>query len=155
MRASQWVAFDASTDKPHKCGKKNKEDPNIKELAKQKIKIETEGIDLGYSDLEINNEKIISEEKINDINLKIDETYNDSANTPPKVDEKYKKEKIDIIKEEPSKIVKEEPTIKKTTTTEDKPLFGLPGTFSYYFWRGVVIFWIIMLLNGLLFGPFD
>ena len=76
MRASQWVAFDASTDKPHKCGKKNKEDPNIKELAKQKIKIETEGIDLGYSDLEINNEKIISEEKINDINLKIDETYN-------------------------------------------------------------------------------
>ena len=147
MRASQWVAFDASTDKPHKCGKKNKEDPNIKELAKQKIKIESEGIDLGYSDLEINNEKIISEEKINDINLKIDETYNDSANTPPKVDEKYKKEEINIIKEEA--------TIKKTPTTEDKPLFGLPGTFSYYFWRGVVIFWIIMLLNGLLFGPFD
>ena len=35
MRAGQWVAFDASTEKPHKCGKKNKEDPNIKELAKK------------------------------------------------------------------------------------------------------------------------
>ena len=42
MRAGQWVAFDASTDKPHKCGKKNKEDPNIKELAKQKIKIKNQ-----------------------------------------------------------------------------------------------------------------
>ena len=57
MRAGQWVAFDASTEKPHKCGKKNKEDPNIKELAKQKNKIqETENVDLGYEseiDLEI------------------------------------------------------------------------------------------------------
>ena len=38
MRAGQWVAFDASTEKAHKCGKKNKEDPNIKELAKEKLK---------------------------------------------------------------------------------------------------------------------
>ena len=57
MRAGQWVAFDASTEKPHKCGKKNKEDPNIKELAKQKNKIQkTENVDLGYEseiDLEI------------------------------------------------------------------------------------------------------
>jgi len=49
MRAGQWVAFDASTEKPHKCGKKNKEDPSIKELAKQKnIEQEPDNIDLGY-----------------------------------------------------------------------------------------------------------
>ena len=30
MRAGQWVAFDASTQTPHKCGKKTKADPNIK-----------------------------------------------------------------------------------------------------------------------------
>ena len=27
MRAGQWVAFDASTQNPHKCGKKTKADP--------------------------------------------------------------------------------------------------------------------------------
>tara|TARA_B100000780_G_scaffold278044_1_gene250331 strand:- start:3207 stop:3971 length:765 start_codon:yes stop_codon:yes gene_type:complete len=53
MRAGQWVAFDASTDKAHKCGKKNKEDPNIKKLAKDRSKEkeqESGGIDLGYDD---------------------------------------------------------------------------------------------------------
>ena len=32
MRAGQWVAFDASTQNPHKCGKKTKADPKIKPL---------------------------------------------------------------------------------------------------------------------------
>ena len=49
MRAGQWVAFDVSTEKPHKCGKKNKADPAIKKLAKQKNKVEDDdSIDLGY-----------------------------------------------------------------------------------------------------------
>jgi len=51
MKAGQWVAFDSSTDKAHKCGKKNKANPNIKILAKEKSKNhDVEGIDLGYSD---------------------------------------------------------------------------------------------------------
>ena len=54
MRAGQWVAFDASTEQPHKCGKKNKADPKITKLAKEKSKIkknDSEGIDLGYDDV--------------------------------------------------------------------------------------------------------
>ena len=67
MRAGQWVAFDASTDKPHKCGKKNKEDPNIKELAKQKNKEpEPDNIDLGY-ELEIDKDIEVLEERLENI----------------------------------------------------------------------------------------
>ena len=67
MRAGQWVAFDASTDKPHKCGKKNKEDPNIKELAKQKNKEqELDNVDLGY-ETEIAKDIPILEQRLENI----------------------------------------------------------------------------------------
>lgn len=76
MRAGQWVAFDASTEQPHKCGKKNKADPKITKLAKEKSKIkenESEGIDLGYDDVpqENNLEETFSTNST--INKKIDE----------------------------------------------------------------------------------
>ena len=76
MRAGQWVAFDASTEKPHKCGKKNKEDPNIKELAKEKLKEKiSEGVDLGYSDIEVKNP---TPDKVEEVNSKIEEVYYES-----------------------------------------------------------------------------
>ena len=54
MRHGQWVAFDASTETPHKCGYQTEPDPNIRILAKEKIKEQdSEGIDLGYSDKEV------------------------------------------------------------------------------------------------------
>lgn len=76
MRAGQWVAFDASTEKAHKCGKKNKEDPNIKELAKEKLKEKiSEGVDLGYSDIEVKNP---TPDKVEEVNSKIEEVYYES-----------------------------------------------------------------------------
>ena len=76
MRAGQWVAFDASTEKPHKCGKKNKEDPNIKELAKERLKEKiSEGVDLGYSDIEVKN---LTPDKVEEVNSKIEEVYYES-----------------------------------------------------------------------------
>ena len=76
MRAGQWVAFDASTEKPHKCGKKNKEDPNIKELAKERLKEKiSEGVDLGYSDIEVKNP---TPDKVEEVNSKIEEVYYES-----------------------------------------------------------------------------
>ena len=69
MLAGQWVAFDASTDKPHKCGKKNKEDPNIKELAKQKNKEqELDNVDLGY-ETEIAKDIPILEQRLENIKI--------------------------------------------------------------------------------------
>ena len=76
MRAGQWVAFDASTEKAHKCGKKNKEDPNIKELAKERLKEKiSEGVDLGYSDIEVKNP---TPDKVEEVNSKIEEVYYES-----------------------------------------------------------------------------
>ena len=74
MRAGQWVAFDVSTEKPHKCGKKNKADPAIKKLAKQKNKVEDDdSIDLGYES-EIDKEIEVLEERLE--NLKTNEVVN-------------------------------------------------------------------------------
>ena len=76
MRAGQWVAFDASTQTPHKCGKKTKADPNIKKLAKESIKDKiSEGVDLGYSDIEAQNP---TPDKVEEINSKIEEVYYES-----------------------------------------------------------------------------
>ena len=80
MRAGQWVAFDVSTEQPHKCGKKNKADPKIIKLAKEKSKIKengSEGIDLGYDD--------VTEEN----NLK--ETFSTNSTINKKIDEAIKK----------------------------------------------------------------
>ena len=155
MRHRQWVAFDASTETPQRCGKKTKANPNIKKLAKEKIKEKiSEGVDLGYSDTEAHNPSL---EQIDEINSKIDEVYEEISNAPPKVEERYKKETIKEKfdpEEHGYKITEaEKKTIEKAY--EDKPAFGSPGTLQYYFWRGLVIFWVLMLLNGLLFGPFD
>ena len=61
MRAGQWVAFDASTENPHKCGKKNKANPDIKKLAKENNKIRNNvGIDLGYDVNDVSVIKLIN-----------------------------------------------------------------------------------------------
>ena len=61
MRAGQWVAFDASTENPHKCGKKNKANPDIKKLAKENNKIRNNvGINLGYDVNDISVIKLIN-----------------------------------------------------------------------------------------------
>ena len=156
MRAGQWVAFDASTQTPHKCGKKTKADPNIKKLAKEKVKEKiSEGVDLGYSDIEVKNP---TQDKVEEVNSKIEEVYYESE-----IDKEIDvlEERLDSIKkeqeikfkkkEEPKNNVFKDNSMK----SEDKPLFGTPGSLPYYFWRGLVIFWIIMFLNGILFGPFD
>ena len=147
MRAGQWVAFDASTEKPHICGKKNKEDPNIKKKAEQKTKIESESFGLSYSDL--NSENTSTE--TNAPSSQIEEDYTESLNTPPKVDDKYKKETIHTPTRETSKIEKGglEEEKEKTFVPQEKPLWGAPGTLSYYLWRGIVIFWIVMGLSSL------
>ena len=50
MRDGHWVAFDASTETAHQCGRKTKPDPSIAALgAKNKKKEEPGGIDIGYS----------------------------------------------------------------------------------------------------------
>jgi hypothetical protein len=70
MRAGQWVAFDASTEIPHKCGKKNKEDIAIKNLGKQKNKKEdNDSVDLGY-ETKIDNEIKVLEKRLKDIEEK-------------------------------------------------------------------------------------
>ena len=76
MRAGQWVAFDASTQNPHKCGKKTKADPKIKKLAKEKLKEKiSEGVDLGYSNIEV---KDPAPDKVEEINSKIEQVYYES-----------------------------------------------------------------------------
>ena len=76
MRAGQWVAFDASTETPHRCGKITKADPNIKKLAKEKIKEkDSEGIDLGYSDIEEQNSPT---NQVDEANEKIEEAKSSS-----------------------------------------------------------------------------
>lgn len=148
MRAGQWVAFDASTEKPHICGKKNKEDPDIKKKVEQKTKIESESFGLSYSDLDSEN----TSTETNAPSSQIEEDYTESLNTPPKVDDKYKKETIHTPTRETSRVEKsnlEEEEKEKTFVPQEKPLWGAPGTLSYYLWRGIVIFWIVMGLSSL------
>ena len=80
MRAGQWVAFDVSTEKPHKCGKKNKADPAIKKLAKQKNKVEDDdSIDLGYES-EIDKEIEVLEERLENLKTNEDVNYTNEKN---------------------------------------------------------------------------
>ena len=166
MPHGKYVAFDASTQVAHKCGKKNKADPNIKNLAKEKFKEkDSEGIDLGYSDIESDN---LSEEQSDEINSKINDIYEEDSNAPPKVETKYRKEEIDTnnlkkqfqeLKNEIDGEIQEteEPVVQETKTyqnqTEDNKY--KPRDFWWYFWRVVIVFWVLMFLNGILFGPFD
>ena len=119
MRAGQWVAFDVSTEKPHKCGKKNKADPAIKNLAKQKIKEEdNDNIDLGY-DSEIDKEIEALEERLENLKTKEDENY---------TNEKNKNEDIDI----------------ETISKYKDDNFNTDGNpkkrgFEFYFWTFVIV----------------
>lgn len=101
MRAGQWVAFDVSTEKPHKCGKKNKADPAIKKLAKQKNKEEDiDSVDLGY-DSEIDNEIKILEERLEDIKKKENQNYisrKNKINETVKIDDNTNFQKNDYDK---------------------------------------------------------
>ena len=78
MPAGQWVAFDVSTETQHSCGKKTKENPNIKKLAQNKKKeMREELIDIGYEQDEVsvakNLNKSIKEKKRLDISY---QSYN-------------------------------------------------------------------------------
>jgi len=54
MRDGHWVAFDASTETAHQCGRKTKPDPSITALgAKNKKKEEPGGIDIGYHNVDV------------------------------------------------------------------------------------------------------
>ena len=159
MRAGQWVAFDASTDKPHKCGKKNKEDPNIKELAKERLKEKiSEGVDLGYSDIEVKNP---TPDKVEEVNSKIEEVYYESE-IDKEIEvleerlENIKKrqginfEKIGVVKT--PVINQERQVIEKSS--EDRSIKKDPPAFSD---TDNVIFKIAgaLILVGFLFGLFS
>lgn len=121
MRAGQWVAFDASTEKPHKCGKKNKADPAIKKLAKKKNNHEEEinSINLGYES-EMDNEIQVLEERLEEIKIKEKiETAKDKSN---------QKETEAINPSKPQ----ENEKIYQTTKSNNKD-------FEKYFWIFVLI----------------
>jgi len=179
MKAKQWVAFDASTEKPHRCGYKNKADPNIKNLAKEKFKEkDSGGVDLGYSDIESDN---LSEEQSDEINSKINETYDKSSKVPPKVEEKYKKEEINTNdKDRFSSIVyqktlekklqevknstiplkeiqeNEEPTVQETEKYKNQGEDSKykPRDFWWYVWRFAILVWGFVIINWILGCPF-
>ena len=125
MRAGQWVAFDASTEKPHKCGKKNKEDPNIKELAKQKNKIqETENVDLGYES-EIDLEIETLEAQLEDIKKR--ENQDNLEREREKISRRLNEDNVNIQQNINYQIDKEYPTLEKKNKG-----------WEFYFWIFVV-----------------
>ncbi|MBC8303547.1 MAG: hypothetical protein H8E55_48285 [Pelagibacterales bacterium] len=79
MRDGHWVAFDASTETAHKCGRETKPDPNITALGKKTKKEEPGGVDIGYNDT-IGGEKV-------DI---LDPNYVLNKNKAPWIDEQAK-----------------------------------------------------------------
>ena len=132
MRAGQWVAFDASTEKPHKCGKKNKEDPNIKELAKQKNKIqETENVDLGYES-EIDLEIETLEAKLEDIKKK--ENQENLERESKKNSRRLNEDNVNIQQNINYQIDKEYPTLEKKNKG-----------WEFYFWIFVVVLNLLAL----------
>lgn len=132
MRAGQWVAFDASTEKPHKCGKKNKEDPNIKELAKQKNKIqETENVDLGYES-EIDLEIETLEAQLEDIKER--ENQENLEREREKISRRLNEDNVNIQQNINYQIDKEYPTL-------DKKNKG----WEFYFWIFVVVLNLLAL----------
>lgn len=132
MRAGQWVAFDASTEKPHKCGKKNKEDPNIKELAKQKNKIqETENVDLGYES-EIDLEIETLEAQLEDIKKK--ENQENLEREREKISRRLNEDNVNIQQNINYQIDKEYPTLEKKNRG-----------WEFYFWIFVVVLNLLAL----------
>lgn len=132
MRAGQWVAFDASTEKPHKCGKKNKEDPNIKELAKQKNKIQkTENVDLGYES-EIDLEIETLEAQLEDIKKK--ENQENLEREREKISRRLNEDKVNIQQNINYQIDKEYPTLEKKNKG-----------WEFYFWIFVVVLNLLAL----------
>jgi len=132
MRAGQWVAFDASTEKPHKCGKKNKEDPNIKELAKQKNKIqETENVDLGYES-EIDLEIETLEAQLEDIKKK--ENQENLEREKEKISRRLNEDNVNIQQNINYQIDKEYPTLEKKNKG-----------WEFYFWIFVVVLNLLAL----------
>ena len=132
MRAGQWVAFDASTEKPHKCGKKNKEDPNIKELAKQKNKIqETENVDLGYES-EIDLEIETLEAQLEDIKKK--ENQENLEREKEKISRRLNEDNVNIQQNINYQIDKEYPTLEKKNKG-----------WEFYFWIFVLVLNILAL----------
>ena len=134
MRAGQWVAFDASTEKPHKCGKKNKEDPNIKELAKQKNKIqETENVDLGYES-EIDLEIETLEAQLEDIKER--ENQENLEREREKISRRLNENKVNIQQNINYQIDKEYPTLEKKNKG-----------WEFYFWIFVVVLNLLALAS--------
>ena len=132
MRAGQWVAFDASTEKPHKCGKKNKEDPNIKELAKQKNKIqETENVDLGYES-EIDLEIETLEAQLEDIKKR--ENQENLEREREKISRRLNEDNVNIQQNINYQIDKEYPTLEKKNKG-----------WEFYFWIFVVVLNLLAL----------
>lgn len=132
MRAGQWVAFDASTEKPHKCGKKNKEDPNIKELAKQKNKIqETENVDLGYES-EIDLEIETLEAQLEDIKER--ENQENLEREREKISRRLNENKVNIQQNINYQIDKEYPILEKKNKG-----------WEFYFWIFVVVLNLLAL----------
>ena len=132
MRAGQWVAFDASTEKPHKCGKINKEDPNIKELAKQKNKIqETENVDLGYES-EIDLEIETLEAQLEDIKKK--ENQENLEREREKISRRLNEDNVNIQQNINYQIDKEYPTLEKKNKG-----------WEFYFWIFVVVLNLLAL----------
>lgn len=132
MRAGQWVAFDASTEKPHKCGKKNKEDPNIKELAKQKNKIQkTENVDLGYES-EIDLEIETLEGQLEDIKKK--ENQENLEREREKISRRLNEDNVNIQQNINYQIDKEYPTLEKKNKG-----------WEFYFWIFVVVLNLLAL----------
>jgi hypothetical protein len=142
MRAGQWVAFDASTDKPHKCGKKNKEDPNIKELAKQKNKEqELDNVDLGY-ETEIAKDIPILEQRLENIKREQEEkrkTEKEERLTNIKIEQEKINQKqiynVDSISEQ------EEIISKLNNPIYEKKSKG----WEFYFWIFVVVINLLAL----------
>ena len=132
MRAGQWVAFDASTEKPHKCGKKNKEDPNIKELAKQKNKIqETENVDLGYES-EIDLEIETLEAQLEDIKER--ENQENLEREREKISRRLNEDNVNIQQNINYQIDKEYPILEKKNKG-----------WEFYFWIFVVVLNLLAL----------
>ena len=189
MRAGQWVAFDSSTETPHRCGKITKADPNIKKLAKEKIKEQdSEGIDLGYSDIEEQNSPT---NQVDEANEKIEEATsssyyeelkemqtpwidesakvsNEHKHTPYSDDLPWIEDRAKVQKKNENIIQSNKTTVstehkkghqfKNKNTSDDNFKYESkykPRDFWWYFWRAVVVFWVLMFLNGILFGPFD
>ena len=109
-----------------------------KEKLKEKI---SEGVDLGYSDIEVKNP---TPDKVEEINSKIEEVYNEAA------EEVYelKKKKI-AVKEEIVENQSYNETSYQPNKSEEKP-----KDFMWYFWRIAIPVWAFGIINWLLGCPF-